>query len=46
MNKAIETDVALVLRPDNHVGFIPEEISTNKLKSYPALKNVFKEEML
>jgi len=27
----------LLLRPDNHVGFISEEISTNILKNYPSL---------
>lgn len=32
---------SLLLRPDNHVGFISEQISVDELKSYPFLNRVF-----
>jgi len=34
---------AMLLRPDNHIGFISEQISANELKSYPFLNLLFKE---
>lgn len=36
---------AMLIRPDNHIAFVSDEVSTNRLKNYPALKNLFKEEM-
>jgi 2-polyprenyl-6-methoxyphenol hydroxylase-like FAD-dependent oxidoreductase len=32
---------ALLLRPDNHIAFVSDEVSTNRLKNYPALENIF-----
>jgi len=36
-----DNSFALLLRPDNHIGFIAEQISFNELKSYPFLNHVF-----
>lgn len=32
---------AVLLRPDNHIGFISERISADELKSYPFVKEIF-----
>jgi 2-polyprenyl-6-methoxyphenol hydroxylase-like FAD-dependent oxidoreductase len=41
----VDKSFVLLLRPDNHVGLVSDVVSTDCLKNYPALKNVFKGEI-